>query len=101
MGAKIKVNGGEASSRIKGYGLTLSAADILKVATKAFAENPTASTESKGCLLPLEDEGKQFTTVFVRRAGGIRTFYPDATPDPKKNRDCKAEIVLPAGSEIF
>ncbi len=94
MGAKIKVDGGVASSPVKGYGLTLSAADILKAATKAFAENPTASTKSKGCLLPLEDDGREFITVFVRRAGGIRTFYPDATPDTNRNPDCKAEIVL-------
>jgi hypothetical protein len=94
MGATMKAsNGGTAKSPIKGYGLTLSAEDILKVATRAFAENPTQSSESTACLQPVTDDGKQFTTVFVRRASGIRTFYPDATPaanDPA----CKATIDL-------
>jgi len=94
MGARMKVDGGVASSPIKGYGLTLSAADILKAVTKAFADNPTESTDSQGCLLPMEDDGQEFVTVFVRRAGGIRTFYPDATPDPNRNPQCKEEIVL-------
>ena len=46
MGASVKVGGGVAESPVKGYGLTLSAEDILKVATRAFAENPTSSTSS-------------------------------------------------------
>lgn len=95
MGATMKVDGGVATSPIKGYGLTLSAADILKGVTKAFADNPTKSTQSKGCLLPMEDDGKEFITVFVRRAGGIRTFYPDATPDSNRNPQCKGDILLP------
>jgi hypothetical protein len=83
MGAMMKAaNGGEARSSIKGYGLTLSAEDILKTATRAFTENPTSSTESTACMLPVSDDGKNFTVVFVRRASGIRTFYPDATPSP-------------------
>lgn len=82
MGAIMKTPaGGLARSSIKGYGLTLSAEDILKAATRAFAENPAQSADkSTACLLPLGDDGKQFTTVFVRRKSGIRTFYPDATP---------------------
>jgi hypothetical protein len=94
MGATMKaVNGGSAKSPIKGYGLTLSAEDILKTATRAFVENPTQSSESTACLQSVSDDGKQFTMVFVRRASGIRTFYPDATPaasDPA----CKATIDL-------
>ncbi|MGB5598362.1 MAG: EndoU domain-containing protein [Thiothrix litoralis] len=94
MGATMKAaNGGIARSSIKGYGLTLNAEDILKAATRAFADNPTNSAESTACLLPITDDGAHFTTVFVRRANGIRTFYPDATPaanDPK----CSAALNL-------
>ncbi|MFN3868356.1 MAG: EndoU domain-containing protein [Hyphomicrobiaceae bacterium] len=81
----------------KGYGLTLSGEDLLKVVTRAFAENATASGESTGCLLPVADDGREFTTVFVRRATGIRTFYPDATPNArgdKMNPPCRAGISL-------
>lgn len=81
----------------KGYGLTLSGEDILKVATRAFSENGTASAESEGCLLPVHDDGHDFTTVFVRRNAGIRTFYPDATPNAQSNRKnpaCAAGIGL-------
>lgn len=94
MGVIMKAaNGSTARSSIKGYGLTLSAEDILKVVTRALAENPASGNKSAACLLPIRDDGKKFTTVFVRRATGIRTFYPDATPaarDPK----CKAAINL-------
>lgn len=77
----------------KGYGLTLNAEDLLKVATRAFAENSTTSQESTACLLPVADDGVQFTTVFVRRESGIRTFYPDATPDPQEPK-CVAPVSL-------
>lgn len=93
MGATMKAsNGGISKSPIKGYGLTLSAEDMLKAATRAFAENPTESNESTACLQQLTDDGKQFTTVFVRRATGIRTFYPDATP--ANDNFCSATINL-------
>ena len=96
FGARMKNAQGQfVQHSTKGYALTMSGEDILKIATRAFQENPTPSTESTGCLLPVMDGGKQFTTVFVRRASGIRTFYPDATPnDPrdKHNPDCKAAI---------
>lgn len=80
FGARMQVGGDSAQSPIKGYGYTLSAMDILKVATRAFLENPTTNNQSTACLLDLSDDGKAFVTVFVRRANGIRTFYPDATP---------------------
>lgn len=82
----------------KGYGLTLSGEDLIKVVTRAFADNATASRESTGCLLPVSDDGESFTAVFVRRAAGIRTFYPDATPNArgdKINPPCSAAIALP------
>ena len=94
MGVTMKTaNGGEARSSIKGYGLTLSAEDILKAATRAFADNPTSSTESTACMLPITDDGAHFTTVFVRRASGIRTFYPDATPAANEPQ-CAAALNL-------
>jgi len=80
LGVIMKVGDGIARSSIKGYGLTMNAADILKFVTKGFADNPTNSSRSTACKLDIEDDGESFTTVFVRRANGIRTFYPDATP---------------------
>ena len=92
MGVTLKTaDGNLARHATKGYGLTLSASDMLKVVTRAFAENPSSGKDSTACLLPITDDGKSFTTVFVRRAAGIRTFYPDATPahdDPA----CQAAI---------
>lgn len=92
MGVTLKTaDGNLARHATKGYGLTLSASDMLKVVTRAFAENPSSGKDSTACLLPITDDAKSFTTVFVRRAAGIRTFYPDATPahdDPA----CQAAI---------
>ena len=95
VGVVMQVNGGIARNDVKGYGLTLSAEDIFKVATRAFVENPTESSSSTGCLLTVEDDGERFATVFVRRKSGIRTFYPDATPDTERNDPCAAKLVLP------
>jgi hypothetical protein len=96
MGVRMKNSSGRlVSDATKGYGLTLSGEDILKSVTRAFAENPTTSTGSVGCLLPVRDEGHEFKAVFVRRASGIRTFYPDATPNSRGDRinpDCAAKI---------
>ncbi len=92
-----RADGGWASFHIRGYGLTLSAADLIKIITRAFAENPTSSNSSSGCLLDVTDGGVNFTTVFVRRAKGIRTFFPDATPDVGGTQPCAAPIVLPGG----
>jgi hypothetical protein len=99
MGVMMRnASGGITRDARKGYGLTLSAEDILKVVTRAFTENATTSSESMGCILPVADDGRKFKTVFVRRAAGIRTFYPDATPNgrgERKNPDCAGEIRLP------
>lgn len=81
MGATMRFGNNTARSSIKGYGLTLSAEDLLKVVTRALAENPTDSRDkTAACLMPIKDDGYQFTAVFARRSAGIRTFYPDATP---------------------
>ena len=97
MGVKMKKQDGRwISHDIKGYGLTLSAADILKAATRAFAENPTSSSESVACLQAFNDGPVGYDTVFVRRANGIRTFYPDATPDTAGTKACKARWALGA-----
>ena len=94
-GVRMKAaNGSWAESTIKGYGLTLSAAEILQAATRAFAENPTSNTSSTGCMLALSDGDVSFDAVFVRRAAGIRTFFPDATPDFNRNPRCSKPIVL-------
>lgn len=95
MGVKMKkLNGQFITHEIKGYGLSLSAADILKVATRALAENPTNSSASTACLQQFTDGAEGYTTVFVRRKQGIRTFYPDATPDKAGTRPCKSEWAL-------
>jgi hypothetical protein len=80
-------DGREVRDARKGYGLTLSAEDLFKLVTRAFAENPggTAS-ETVGCNLAVADDGKSFTAVFARRSTGIRTFYPDATPNGRGDR---------------
>ena len=81
MGAIMRFGNYTARSSIKGYGLTLSAEDLLKVGTRAFAENPTDSRDkTTACLIPIQDDGQRFTAVFARRSAGIRTLYPDATP---------------------
>ena len=99
MGVRMKSPaGGELISPIKGYGLTLSAQDIFKIATRALKQNPKSKKSRKlGRWLPVQDEGRDFTTVFVRSQQGIVTFYPDATPrgpGDHKNPNCRAKIVL-------
>jgi len=81
---------------MKGYGLTLSAEDILKAVTLAFRQNPTQSSKNLGCIVSLKDDGKAFKAVFVRTAAGIRTFFPDATPNAGRyqNPYCSNEIIL-------
>lgn len=95
IGVSIKMNGDQATQAVKGYGLTLSAEDLFKVVTRAFAENPTTSSSSVGCTLTVEDDGERFASIFVRRRQGIRTFFPDATPDRNRNPDCTSPIVVP------
>ncbi len=88
MGVKMVVGSSTSQSTIKGYGYTLNAEEILRVGSYAFKRNPTTSTTSTACILPITDDGKSFKIVFVRRNNGIRTFYPDATPsttDPACN----------------
>ncbi|MBD2166272.1 EndoU domain-containing protein [Calothrix membranacea FACHB-236] len=81
MGVVMKVGTGTAQSTIKGYPYTLSAEEILSKASLGYKNNPNTSTTNQVCLLNVTDEGRTFKAVFVRRQGGIRTFYPDATPD--------------------
>ncbi len=80
MGVKMKVGSGFAQSSVKGYGYTLNAEEILTIVAKAYKTNPNTSGTSQACHLQVTDNGKTFTTVFVAKNGGIRTFYPDATP---------------------
>ncbi len=93
MGVEMKLPNNEIIRHsIKGYGLTLNASDILLSATKAFSENPTSNNNSEHCILTLNDGDALYDMVFVRRSNGIRTYYPDATPD--KNKPCKRAILL-------
>jgi hypothetical protein len=91
-------DGREIRDARKGYGLTLSAEDLLKLNTRAFAENPGGTAnDTAGCLLPVRDDGYDFSAVFARRSTGIRTFYPDATPNARGSRinpPCKGPIAL-------
>lgn len=92
MGVEMKLPNNEILRHsIKGYGLTLNASDILLSATKAFAENHTSSNKSEHCVLTLNDGDARYDMVFVRRNNGIRTYYPDATPD---NKPCAKTISL-------
>jgi hypothetical protein len=79
MGVKVKVGDRYLSAPIKGYGYTLSAKDLLLIGTSAYLANQNEGI-NKACHLPITDDGKSFTAVFVTKYGGIRTFYPDATP---------------------
>lgn len=93
MGVEMKLPNNEiVRHSIKGYGLTLNASDMLLSATKAFSENHTNSNKSEHCILRLNDGDTIYDMVFVRRNNGIRTYYPDATPD--KNKPCKKAISL-------
>lgn len=69
--------------RIKGYPYTLDAADIFIHATKAFEQMGTQTVGKEACLytVPADDEGESFKAVFVIKNRGVRTFYPDATPN--------------------
>jgi Bacterial EndoU nuclease len=87
VGAKVLVNGGVSQSSIKGYGYTLSAEDILAVGGRAYLMNPNTTATNQVCNYTVTDDGYTFTTVFVRRNGGVRTFYPDATPS-STNPNC-------------
>ncbi|BAY34773.1 hypothetical protein NIES2107_66800 [Nostoc carneum NIES-2107] len=85
MGVVMKVGTGTAKSTVKGYPYTLSAEEILSKASLGYKNNPNTSTTNQVCLLNVTDEGRTYKAVFVRRQGGIRTFYPDATPDATPN----------------
>lgn len=94
MGVIMQFGNYTARSSIKGYGLSLSAEDLLKLGTRAFTDNPTDSRDkTTACLLPIQDDGYQLTAVFARRNAGIRTFYPDASPSPT-DPACKQGLSL-------
>ncbi|MUG98279.1 hypothetical protein F7734_40625 [Scytonema sp. UIC 10036] len=80
MGVVMTVGSGTARSNIKGYPYTLNAEEILSIASLAYKNNPNTSTTNQVCNLSVTDDSRSFTAIFVRREGGVRTFYPDATP---------------------
>jgi len=78
-----------ADNPIKGYPYTLNAQETLLEGTRGFKLFKSDSKESKGCLLTIAVPGtKPYQAVFVKKAGAIRTFYPDATPDTNRNQAC-------------
>ncbi|MBD2515849.1 EndoU domain-containing protein [Nostoc sp. FACHB-973] len=85
IGAVVKVGNSTSQSSIKGFGYTLSAEEILSVAALAYKNNPNTSSTNTVCHWTVTDEGNTFKAVFVRRDGGVRTFYPDATPGSNPN----------------
>jgi hypothetical protein len=90
LGAVMEVGNRKIQSPVKGYGYTMSAEDILAIATKAYKDNPPSGTATKACLLSVTDDGKTFDTVFVTKENSIRTIYPDATPDYKTTSKCNS-----------
>jgi hypothetical protein len=76
---------------IKGYAYVSNAQEMLVDATRAFKVfNVPDTPESQACLITITDSPSQpFRAVFVKKAGAIRTFYPDATPDETKTLDCE------------
>ena len=78
-----------ADNPIKGYPYTLNAQEMLLEGTRGFKLFKSDSRESKGCLLTIAVPGTTpYQAVFVKKAGAIRTFYPDATPDTTRNDSC-------------
>ncbi len=75
---------------IKGYSYVSNAQEMLIDATRAFKLfNVPDSPESQACLITITDPNAQpFRAVFVKKAGAIRTFYPDATPDEDNTPPC-------------
>ena len=78
-----------ADNPVKGYPYTLNAQEMLLEATRGFKLFKSTAKESKGCLLTIAVPGTTpHQAVFVKKAGAIRTFYPDATPDTNRNGSC-------------
>jgi hypothetical protein len=93
-GVRIRGRDDDHTHPTKGYGYTLSAVDILKLATRAFQENPPRNGGNNACLLTVRDGEPEFEAVFVNRGRGIVTFYPDAFPDRGTTR-CRNPLSLP------
>ena len=75
---------------IKGYGYTLSAADLLIHGTTAYLQlGPTVAKTACLYTVPTSDEAPSFQAVYVGDDRGILTFYPDATPSGDLQR-CRA-----------
>jgi hypothetical protein len=69
------------------------ATDILKAGTKAMVDNPIQSARNTACMLRVQDDGKDFKMVFVRKAKGIRTLYPDVTPSTSEPA-CRGVVAI-------
>jgi hypothetical protein len=84
FGAKVKLpNGQTLNHKIKGYPYTMNAQEILLAATKTYK-----TSTAQACLVTVQDttvapfpvQAVTFKAKFVRKNGGIRTFYPMAKP---------------------
>ncbi len=65
----------------KSFALGLGARDLLIEATRAFRAQQSRDPGERMCLHRVSRPGaRSFLSVFVARAGAIRTFYPDASP---------------------
>ncbi len=98
MGAAILDESGAivASHRVKGYPLVRNAQELLLDATTAYKifrvpRNPRE--DNPACLYTISDPAApSFQALFVRKGDGIRTFFPDATPDTSgSNNDGSCE----------
>ncbi|MEM7554490.1 MAG: EndoU domain-containing protein [Cyanobacteria bacterium P01_A01_bin.84] len=86
MGVVIKQkNGTFVKDVIKGYDYLSKAEEILLNVTQIYKLQ--GQTEG-ACIYRVKDRetGKTFPAVFVRKNGGIITYYPDATPS---GRNCR------------
>lgn len=79
MGVVIQQRNRTVRDVIKGYSYVSNAQEMLLDATKIFK---LQGNTDRACIYNVKDAdtGKTFTAVFVREAGAIITFYPDATP---------------------
>ncbi|MGK7876332.1 MAG: EndoU domain-containing protein [Xenococcaceae cyanobacterium] len=81
----VEINDGDLRlrSRLKGYALVSNAEEILANGTRAFKAFDVRSSSNQACIYTIldEDTNRSFQAVFVRNNSGIRTFYPDATPN--------------------
>lgn len=79
FGVRFLTPGGEVREDCpKGYAHDLGARDLLVEATEAW--QASRGRPGRQCLEEVGEGRGRYLAVFVRDRGGVRTFYPDATP---------------------